>query len=130
MPLKGKTGSIATPPLETAAPAALGSATSAATAAPLTPPITPAATAPAAAPKAAPAPAKRAAAPLTKDEYWNRREERDIRTGECIRLSGVLQALLGSVNYGQYCTTSDRAAYLAQVKADAKELKKFITEEA
>jgi len=69
-------------------------------------------------------------APMTKDTYWERKEARDIRTGECIRLSGVLQALLGSVNYGQYCTTADRTAYLAQVKSDAKELAKFITEEA
>lgn len=88
------------------------------------------------APKAAPAAAKARAAkagndaPLNKETYWERKEERDIRTGECIRLSGVLQALLGSVNYGQYCTTADRAAYLVQVKLDAKELAKFITEEA
>ncbi len=68
--------------------------------------------------------------PMTKDSYWERKEARDIRTGECIRLSGVLQALLGSVNYGQYCITADRASYLAQVRADAKELAKFITEEA
>lgn len=85
-----------------------------------------------AAPPAAKARAAKAAAdaPLTKDTYWERKEARDIRTGECIRLSGVLQALLGSVNYGQYCTTADRAAYLAQVKIDAKELAKFVTEEA
>lgn len=87
-------------------------------------------------PKAAPAAAKARAAkagneaPMTKETYWERKETRDIRTGECIRLSGVLQALLGSVNYGQYCTTSDRAAYLTQVRSDAKELAKFITDEA
>lgn len=100
--------------------------------------VTPATTLPStvATPKVAPAATKARAAKagneaaLTKEEYWDRKEARDIRTGECIRLSGVLQALLGSVNYGQYCTTSDRAAYLTQVKNDAKELAKFITDEA
>lgn len=80
------------------------------------------------APKAAPA--QKREAPMTKDDYWRRREERDIRTGECMRLSGVLQALLGSVNFGQFCTVADKDAYLAHVEEASLRLARFVTEKA
>lgn len=75
------------------------------------------------------APAERKTS-LTKDDYWRRREERDIRTGECMRLSGVLQALLGSVNFGQFCTVADKDAYLSHVEEASLRLAKFVTEKA
>jgi len=68
--------------------------------------------------------------PMTKDDYWRRREERDIEKDKHIRLSGLLQALLGSVNFGQYCTVASKEAYLEDAKAAALELAKFVTEKA
>jgi len=88
----------------------------------------PAATPPAEAPAKAPA-AKRES-PMTKDDYWRRREERDIEKDKQVRLSYALQALLGSVNFGQYCTVADENAYLAKVQEAALKLTKFITEKA
>jgi hypothetical protein len=69
-------------------------------------------------------------APMTKDNYWRQREERDIAKDKHIRLSGILQALLNSVNFGQYCTVADKNAYLDEVKKAALELATFVTEKA
>jgi len=69
-------------------------------------------------------------APMTKDDYWRQREERDISKDKHIRLSGILQALLNSVNFGQYCTVADKNAYLDEVKKAALELATFVTEKA
>lgn len=66
----------------------------------------------------------------SKDEYWANREERDIEKDKHIRLSGVLQALLGSVNFGQYCTGTTAEDYLAKVEQSALRLAKFVTENA
>lgn len=77
------------------------------------------------------APAKRhIESAMTKDDYWRRREERDLIKDKHIRLSGVLQAVLGSVNFGQYCTVADKNAYLADVEEAALRLAKFVTEKA
>lgn len=67
---------------------------------------------------------------MTKDDYWRRREERDLEKDKHIRLSGILQALLGSVNFGQYCTGTDRNAYLNDVQEAALKLAQFVTEKA
>ncbi len=69
-------------------------------------------------------------AEMTKDDYWRRREERDIETQRGIRLSGVLQALLESVNFGQYCTGTTAEDYLTKVEEAALRLAKFVTEKA
>lgn len=75
-------------------------------------------------------PGDKATAPMTKDEYWRQREERDIEKDKHIRLSGILQALLGSVNFGQYVTTATKEAYLMEVEQAALRLAKFVTEMA
>ena len=69
-------------------------------------------------------------APMSKEDYWKGREERDIQNGKCIRLSGVLQALLESVNFGQYCTGTTPEEYLVKVEEASLRLAKFITEKA
>lgn len=66
----------------------------------------------------------------SKDEYWANREERDIEKDKHIRLSGVLQALLGSVNFGQYCTGTTAEDYLTKAEQAALRLAKFVTENA
>lgn len=43
-----------------------------------------------------------ASAPLTKESYWERKEERDIETGKRIRRSGVWQAALQSMGSLQF----------------------------
>jgi hypothetical protein len=65
---------------------------------------------------------------LSKDDYWRRREERDLEKDKHIRLSGILQALLSSVNFGQYCTVANKETYLAEVEDTALRLAKFVTE--
>lgn len=66
----------------------------------------------------------------SKDDYWRNREERDLATGKMIRLSGVLQALLESVNFGQYCTGTTVDEYLTAVEGAALRLARFVTENA
>lgn len=85
MPLKksGSSAAVAEPPTQAAA----STTPSAATPAP----------APAAAPKAAPKQSAPKGAKLDKEEYWTRKEERDIETGKRIRRSGVWQAALQSM---------------------------------
>ncbi len=93
-------------------------------------PVEPGAEPVAAEPKAVYTGRKKAAEPMTKDDYWKAREERDIQNGKCIRLSGVLQALLSSPNFGQYCTGTTAEDYLSKVEASALRLAKFVTEKA
>ncbi len=73
---------------------------------------------------------KSAEKPMSKEDYWANREARDIEKDKNIRLSGVLQALLGSVNFGQYCTGTTAEDYLTKVEEAALRLAKFVTERA
>ena len=41
------------------------------------------------------------AAPMTKDDYWRRREERDVQRDKDMAWSGLAQAALGSPFVGQ-----------------------------
>ncbi len=82
------------------------------------------------APKAAYTGRKSAEKPMSKEDYWANREARDIEKDKHIRLSGVLQALLGSVNFGQYCTGTTAEDYLTKVEEAALRLAKFVTEKA
>lgn len=47
-----------------------------------------------------------------------------------ISLQGVLQALLSSVSFGQYCTGTTADAYLTLVEQNALRLAKFVKENA
>jgi hypothetical protein len=58
--------------------------------------------------------------PLTKDDYWRRREERDIETGIRIRRSGVWQAALKSVGVLQFNTSGTLEGMLALVEKVAE----------
>lgn len=69
-------------------------------------------------------------ATVSKEDYWANREERDIVKDKHIRLSGVLQAVLQSVNFGQYCSGTTSDEYLVKVEAAALRLAKFVTEKA
>lgn len=83
-------------------------------------------------PKAAPAAAKARAAkagndvPLTKEAYWDRKEERDIETGKRIRRSGVWQAALQSLAPLQFNAGGTLESYLATVEKIAEEGLKFV----
>lgn len=65
---------------------------------------------------------------MTKDDYWRNKEERELLKDPMIRLSGVLQALLGSVNFGQYCVGTTADEYLDKVEQSALRLAKFVAE--
>lgn len=87
------------------------------------PAVTPATTPPptVTAPKAAPAAVKARAAkagnevPLTKETYWERKEERDIETGKRIRRSGVWQAALQAMAGLQFNQGGTIESYLELV---------------
>lgn len=76
--------------------------------------------------QAAEKPAKKS---LSKDDYWTRKEERDIETGIRIRRSGVWQAALQSVGVLQYSpnvrTLED---YLKIVQQAAEDGLRFVNE--
>lgn len=59
---------------------------------------------------------------MSKEEWANK----DKR----ISLQGVLQALLGSVNFGQYCTGTTSDEYLDKIEMASLRLSKFIKEKA
>jgi hypothetical protein len=61
----------------------------------------------------------KAAAPMTKDSYWERKEARDIETGVRIRRSGVWQAALQSTGLLQLNTENTLEAFLALVEKTA-----------
>lgn len=61
-------------------------------------------------------------APMTKDDYWARREQRDIETGIRIRRSGVVQAAAMSVGTSQYCTGNTIDAYADVVEKLAERM--------
>lgn len=71
---------------------------------------------------------RKATAELSKDDYWRRREDRDIETGIRIRRSGVYQAALQSVGLMQYCPTLDD--YLKMLVRVADEGLKYVNDEA
>jgi hypothetical protein len=60
--------------------------------------------------------------PMTKDDYWRRREERDIETGVRIRRSGVIQAAAMSVGTSQYNTGSTIESYADVVEKLAERM--------
>jgi hypothetical protein len=71
-------------------------------------------------------PGDKAAAPMTKEDYWRRREERDIAKEEYfvakdarICRSGVWQAALQSTGLLQLNTDNTLAAFLALVEKTA-----------
>jgi len=71
--------------------------------------------------------------PMTKDDYWRRREERDIAREEqnvlkdkCIRRSGLFQAALQSVGVTQYSTGQTLADYLKVVRQAAEDGLRFV----
>lgn len=64
-------------------------------------------------------PSEKAEAPMTKDDYWRRREERDIETGVRIRRSGVWQASLQSLGIIQLNTANTLESFLALVEKAA-----------
>jgi len=59
---------------------------------------------------------------MTKDDYWRRREERDIETGVRIRRSGVIQAAAMSVGTSQYNTGSTIESYADVVEKLAERM--------
>lgn len=61
----------------------------------------------------------KAAAPMTKEGYWERKEARDIETGIRIRRSGVWQAALQSTGLLQLNTGNTLADFLAIVEKAA-----------
>jgi hypothetical protein len=62
----------------------------------------------------------KAATPMTKDGYWERKEARDIETGIRIRRSGVWQAALQSVGVLQYNLDGSLEGFLAVVEKAAQ----------
>lgn len=84
------------------------------------------------APKAASAAVKARAAkagndaPLAKEGYWERKEARDIETGQRIRRSGVWQAALQSLAPLQFNASNTLESYLAVVEKVAEEGLKFV----
>ena len=71
--------------------------------------------------KAEPAPrAKSASTPLTKESYWDRKEERDIQRDKDMAWSGFAQAAMQSVGIIQFNTegTLDGLVNLAAQVAD------------
>lgn len=63
-------------------------------------------------PKAAPKQSAPKGAKLDKEEYWTRKEERDIETGKRIRRSGVWQAALESMSGLQFNQGGTLETYL------------------
>lgn len=61
----------------------------------------------------------KAQALMTKDDYWRRREERDIETGIHIRRSGVWQAALQSMGVQQLNAANTLESFLALVEKTA-----------
>jgi len=61
----------------------------------------------------------KAAAPMTKDSYWERKEARDIETGIRIRRSGVWQAALQSMGVQQLNTANTFESFIALVEKTA-----------
>jgi hypothetical protein len=100
--LKNKPAGQAVPPAQTAAPAPLAAA------------------APAAKRLGGTREAgAKAAAPLSKDDYWKNREARDIETGIRIRRSGVWQAALQSTGLLQLNVGNTLQDFLAIVEKAA-----------
>lgn len=64
----------------------------------------------------------RAQKEMTKDDYWRRREERDIETGVRIRRSGVIQAAAMSVGTSQYNLGSTIDSYADVVEKLAERM--------
>lgn len=54
---------------------------------------------------------RKADAPMTKDDYWRNREERDIENSKRIGYRGILQACITSPMAGQYCTGNTPEAF-------------------
>lgn len=81
-------------------------------------------------PETKPYTGRKADSHMSKEDYWRRKDERDLAKDPSIRLSGVLQALLGSVNFGQYCTGTTSDEYLDKIEMASLRLSKFIKEKA
>ena len=71
----------------------------------------------------------KAAAPMSKDSYWERKEARDIETGVRIRRSGVWQAALQSTGLLQLNTDNTLEAFLALVEKTANAGLEFVNRE-
>jgi len=61
------------------------------------------------------APKKAAVAPMTKDDYWRRREERDVQRDKDMAWSGLAQAALDSVGLVQLNTENTLEGFVALV---------------
>jgi hypothetical protein len=62
----------------------------------------------------------KAEAPMTKDDYWRNREERDIEKDHRISRQGMFQAALQSTGVLQLNTGNTLEAYLALVEQTAE----------
>jgi len=66
---------------------------------------------------------------LGKEEYWDRKEARDIETGIRIRRSGVWQAALQSTGLLQLNTENTLEAFLALVEKTANAGLEYVNKE-